>query len=137
MSINFSDIKNKLKQLSLVRIGVLIALILICGIVFTHFVFSIWDAYRNNVLRPHYHYRNYFSPAQPVTVDTIQLWMTFDYINFVFHLPPNYLRDALKITDPHYPRLQIGRYARHGNKNPQELVNAVQNAVRNYKNTQQ
>ena len=41
------------------------------------------------------------------TVDAIQPWMTFSYLNLVFGMPSNYLQSKLHITDPAYPRIAI------------------------------
>src|SRR5579872_7402624 len=38
-----------------------------------------------------------------------QAWMTFDYVNRVFTLPPDYLRSTLNISDSRYPRLTIAQ----------------------------
>ncbi len=37
--------------------------------------------------------------------------MTFDYVNHLFTLPPQYLETTLGITDGRYPRLTIEEYA--------------------------
>lgn len=66
------------------------------------------------------------------TVSDIQPWMTFDYVNVVFKLPPAYLKQSLNITDPHYPNLQISRYARRNNLDPQQLIGQIQNSILNY-----
>ena len=47
--------------------------------------------------------------AAPMTVSDIQPWMTFDYLNFVFHLPQGYLQNALGI-----PNSQAARYSSVG-----------------------
>jgi len=46
------------------------------------------------------------SPAQ------IRGWMTFRYINTVFRLPADYLKNGLNITDPRYPNLSIDSLAK-------------------------
>jgi hypothetical protein len=51
---------------------------------------------------------------QPLTVNdasSTQSWMTFDYINRIFGLPPQYLVTTLTITDSRYPRLTVAQYA--------------------------
>ncbi len=42
----------------------------------------------------------------------IQSWMTFDYLNKVFHLPKTYLQTNLNIQDARYPNISIRQYAR-------------------------
>ena len=57
-------------------------------------------------------YRHLMYSVQPATVED---WMTFNYLNSVFLLPPLYLAQTLGIQDPSYPNLSIRQYAvRHG-----------------------
>jgi hypothetical protein len=65
-------------------------------------------------------------------VASISDWMTFDYLNRIFKLPPTYLKDALAITDARYPRLSIRRYAATDMLNVSAAVEGVQAAIRNY-----
>lgn len=43
--------------------------------------------------------------------DEIESWMTFQYVNFIFNLPPEYLKHRLGVEDERYPKVRIGRYA--------------------------
>lgn len=52
------------------------------------------------------------SPIKISNVEMIENWMTFEYINASFQLPPDVLLDGLHITDSHYPRMSIRRAAR-------------------------
>ena len=61
-----------------------------------------------------------------------QSWMTFEYINKVFALPPQYLQDTLVITDSHYPRLTISTYAKTIKTPEANALMDVQNAIRNF-----
>jgi hypothetical protein len=65
-------------------------------------------------------------------VASISDWMTFDYLNRIFKLPPTYFKDVLGITDARYPRLSIRRYATTDLLNPGAAVEDVQAAIRNY-----
>jgi len=55
--------------------------------------------------------------------------MTFDYLNHVFNLPPDYFKTALVIKDSHYPRLTITRYARKNKLDPAIFLKQVQTAT--------
>jgi hypothetical protein len=46
-------------------------------------------------------------PLTASDVNVIQSWMTFDYVNHIFALPPDMLKTALSITDPRYPRMPV------------------------------
>lgn len=72
------------------------------------------------------------SPLTASDVGVIRSWMTFDYVNKIFNLPPGYLETKLMISDPHYPGLSLGGYARSRMLDPNAFVNAVEDAIRSY-----
>ena len=64
----------------------------------------------------------------------IQAWLTFDYLNFVFRLPPTYLEGKLPTPDSHYPNISIESYAdRHGLGHTQ-FLETVRGDVSSYLN---
>lgn len=65
-------------------------------------------------------------------VSYIQPWMTFDYVSAVFVVPIDYLKMNLNISDPRYPYLSLGRYARSRNLNPTDFVGQTENVVYQY-----
>ena len=62
----------------------------------------------------------------------VQPWMTFDYINHLFTLPPTYLQTTLGIKDSRYPRLTLHEYAEDAGLNEAVFLAKAQNAVRSY-----
>ena len=62
----------------------------------------------------------------------IEPWMTFQYINFIFKLPPSYLKDVLDIGDAQYPNIQLARYARMHDLPLDAYVTMVQQTVSDY-----
>ncbi len=71
----------------------------------------------------------------PVTVNDIgfiRSWMTFDYINKLFGLPPGYLENRLSITDPRYPQISLENYAEHGHIDLATLIGEIDLAIRDY-----
>ena len=68
------------------------------------------------------------------SIQDIEPWMTFDYVNKLFNLPAEYLRETLHIEDSHYPNIQIGNYADRVSADPELFIIAVRNAVRDYRN---
>lgn len=62
----------------------------------------------------------------------IRSWMTFDYINTIFKLPPDYLKGQLSISDPHYPRVSISSYAKNNSLNESAFLGEIQQTVRGY-----
>ena len=72
---------------------------------------------------------------RPVTADDaryITSWMTFDYVNRVFHLPTLYLQNSLNINDSHYPNLTINEAAGLSGQPGVTYLIKVQEAVRQY-----
>ncbi len=74
----------------------------------------------------------YHGPLTASDVGLIRSWMTFDYLDKIFNLPPDYLRTRLSIADPHYPQLSLGGYARSRSLDPTAFLNQVEIAVCEY-----
>ena len=68
----------------------------------------------------------------PNDVQMITSWMTFDYINHVFGLPPEYLKSATGMNDSQYPHLTLSRYARENKVAPDVFTTQIQVTVKNY-----
>lgn len=66
------------------------------------------------------------------SAETIQSWMTFDYVNKVFYLPPEYLKTRLAIADPRYPKLTIGEFAEDNHRGTSSTLNDARTAVQQY-----
>lgn len=128
---DFPDVKNKLKNLSLTQAILSIVLLVLCIVVLVWFFYDVHFVYRHGAFHPHYHNRE----SGLVTANDIQPWMTFDYVNFAFALPANYLRDTLNIKDLNYPRLQIGHYAKNNNLDQQKFLDELKKTVLDYGNT--
>ncbi len=65
-------------------------------------------------------------------LENIQTWMTFDFINHMFHLPASYLSNTLQIQVRQYPNISLKRYAKTANLDPAYILMQVQNAVGTY-----
>ena len=65
-------------------------------------------------------------------INTIRPWMTLDYINKVFKLPPDYLKNNLDISGSRYPNISINGYAKKEKIKTAYLVEKIQEAVHNY-----
>lgn len=68
----------------------------------------------------------------PNDADVIQFWMTFNYLNKLFNLPPEYLKTQLSISDAAYPELTVSKYARDSHQFASSTLEEVQSAVRQY-----
>ncbi|MDD4989115.1 MAG: hypothetical protein PHV42_01680 [Candidatus Pacebacteria bacterium] len=71
-------------------------------------------------------------PSLAADISLIQSWMTFDYINVTFKIPPDVLKSSLHITDAHYPRISLARYAKSIATSSPAFLLDVQNAVRDF-----
>lgn len=65
-------------------------------------------------------------------VSAIHTWMTFDYLDKLFNLPPEYLKARLSVSDTRYPKLTIGEFAEDTKQSASGTLMEVQNAVRLY-----
>lgn len=71
-------------------------------------------------------------PATVNDVNFIRPWMTFDYINRLFNIPQDYLKNSLSLSDNGYPKLSLSSYAKHNNMTTDEVAGEVMKAIRNY-----
>jgi hypothetical protein len=76
--------------------------------------------------------RNNVSRLAPNNADFIRSWMTFDYVDKLFDLPPDYLKAKLSISDAAYPKITINKFAKDIRQNSSSTLVEVQNAVRQY-----
>jgi hypothetical protein len=74
------------------------------------------------------------TPLGASDVDAIRPWMTFDYINKLFNIPPGYLQTDLMISDPHYPQLTISGYAHNTDVDVNAVMLQTEMALSNYLN---
>jgi hypothetical protein len=81
---------------------------------------------------------HHLSLRQPSALEpaAIATWMTFDYLNMVFKMPPDYLKNELNITDARYPRLTIKRMATDRKANAALILTGVKAAVENFLSVQ-
>lgn len=65
-------------------------------------------------------------------VSYIQPWMTFEYVSVAYQVPTTALKTSLNISDPHYPRLSISRYAINAHLDVAALTVSVRDAVQSF-----
>ena len=66
-------------------------------------------------------------------VRAIQPWMTIHHISIVYHVPEDYLYQALKIPRPATERLSLTLLAEHYNRSVNELIHGIQVAILTYR----
>jgi hypothetical protein len=65
-------------------------------------------------------------------VDFVRSWMTFDYLDKLFNLPPDYLKTRFSIMDNRYPKLSISEYAGSSHLNKNMVTSEIIGAIRDY-----
>jgi hypothetical protein len=73
--------------------------------------------------------------SQPLGLNDLSLigdWMTFDYLDKAFRLPPAYLKTALSVTDARYPIVTIRHYARLRQISADSATVSVRDAIADY-----
>ena len=83
------------------------------------------ELFVSNILKQH-------GPPTPSEASFIGSWMTFDYVNRLFGIPSDYLKNTLQINDAEYPRMTLSGYAHRNSLNVATFLEQVQAAVRNY-----
>ncbi len=112
----------------LAEIGITI-LALLCVAALWRSIDSFKIENRNGELRP----QSALTRGQPPTSSiAIGSWMTFNYLNVVFKLPPDYLRQQLAITDNRYPNVSIDAYSRRNHLDSQAVLLSIQKAIDSY-----
>ena len=70
--------------------------------------------------------------ASSTNIGLIRNWMTFDYINRLFNIPPSYFETKLNVTSTNYPRITIKSVAKQNNADQSDFILHIQNLVREY-----
>lgn len=111
-----------------------ISLILICLVSLAWFFSNIRRSYKSGTLQTEYRINHGHPIHLPTNLNpnSINNWMTFDYLNVVFKLPPDYLKNNLKINDPRYPNISLNHYIRENNFNSSIFLHNIQNLIINY-----
>ena len=71
-------------------------------------------------------------PLTAADVSSIQIWMTFNYIDRAFVLPPAYLQTNLNIIDSRFPNITIAEYAKDIGLPDAAALMKVQDAASTY-----
>jgi hypothetical protein len=69
-----------------------------------------------------------------INVADIQGWMTFDFLDKSFGLPPDYLKKGLGITDKKYPNITIDSWAKNTQENPGAMLEKTKKLIQDFEN---
>lgn len=72
---------------------------------------------------------NRLTRPSPITIDQIQGWMTFDYINHSFKIPADYLQKKFSIVSGKYPYITIQSVVSEKNVSLESFVSSIREAV--------
>lgn len=109
-------------------LGLLVLVLLCLG-------FAVWGQYRGIQAQhvvPNFAIAHRRGAATVSDAAYIQPWMTFEYLDFAYKLPPAYLQLGLNITDAQYPRISIQQYAATAGIDPAVLTGQVISLVQSY-----
>ena len=108
----------------------LIIILVVFCVLEVHSIFSeIKSSYTVNDSYVQYRYGKIMRVPDVPTVNDIAPWMTFNYINFVFKLSPDYLKNTLTISDTRYPNIQIRTYAKTNKIDQVLLIEKIKEAI--------
>lgn len=90
-------------------------------------------------LRPIMHFpKLYIGHWQKAAVPgDINGWMTFEYINFVFKLPPEYLKETFGLENVGYPWVTVRHVARVQKTDLVVFLGQIQDTVKRYQSLEQ
>ncbi len=124
------------KRTAAVIKGIIIALAVVLGVLL---IFLIWQSiaiHREKIISARELWiTNIFKHhGAPTASDVVFIrpWMTFDYVDTLFHIPSSYLETQLPVNDARYPKITIGGYAKEENVNQATFTSDVQAAVAHY-----
>lgn len=87
---------------------------------------ALWLDVENDRYQGRAMHRQWEYSVEPATIGD---WMTFDYLNAVFKLPPEYLQTALGIQDSRYPNISLRQYAQNHAIDEDIFLGQVQKAL--------
>lgn len=125
--------RKNAQRIIVVALVVLAALLAVAVVFFVHEYRTLQRANLINLRRTSLSgFVKKHGPLNAEEVGLIQPWMTFHYINSIFNLPTDFLKNSFAITDPHYPDLTLDRYIDTQGFDPLEFTRSLQAAISSY-----
>lgn len=88
-------------------------------------IISAREIHISNILKSH-------GPLTESDIGIVASWMTFDYVNKLFAIPPTYLETTFEISNSRYPQISLSGYARSKGVSSAFVVGKVESALHNY-----
>lgn len=115
-----------------------IILLVILFVFALHLIIRDYRYLRGDVLSSQPHsFRNWYGMHQRYTpsvsnVDSIRSWMTFNYLNRVFNLPPDYLKTKLNVSDSKYPNITVEKVIKEKKEAENSYLEKLKTNIRLY-----
>ena len=112
----------------------IVSLIILLVAMLLWFASDVHNLYKQGVIRPaisRVSRRQHMAPT--IVPAQIQGWMTFNYINYVFNLPSQYLLLDLNISNPKYLNLSLDDYSKDAKIKDTTFIQSVKDAVSAYR----
>ena len=107
-----------------------IGLLLFCSSVylFSHNYGRLHTEYSDRQKKNPNMHRPYGTGNNP-DISIVRAWMTFDYINKMFHIPDTYLQTTLAIDNKKYPRITVKRLAQEQGKSVDQMLKETKDQI--------
>lgn len=122
--------KNKFKFLN-----ILICLSILAIFILYFFIIKDFKKVKNIDSENKIHFNKKISKNKiPININNwnIEPWMTFDYVNKIFNLPTEYLKDNLNIENSRYPKISIRSYIKNKNIDENLYMSEIKNTINNF-----
>lgn len=130
--------KSRYFDKSMILAVILITLLIIFAVLLAR---NVRNVYRSGALRQHrsvtmlLRRNKQANKISAADANYITSWMTFHYVNFIFNLPNDYLKNTLNINNSRYPDLTLTQYAKENKLDSNIFTENVKAAVRSFLNS--
>ena len=129
-TMNENSTKRIGKTWARITIGALVAALLVVAV---WFALDVHALYKKGAIAPAFSRIRRRPLGRPaMAAGQIQGWMTFRYVESVFHLQPGYLAAQLKVQNLSNPNMTLDGYARSNGLDSGDFVESVARAVAGY-----
>ncbi|MFA6090147.1 MAG: hypothetical protein WC774_00005 [Candidatus Gracilibacteria bacterium] len=131
----FKKLFHKITPVESLLVGAILLLLILFSLFLVH---NIQLAHKSGVFNNHTSISGYLienkrtNKTSVADIEYIDVWMTFQYINFIFGMPDNYLKDALLIKNSQYPSISIGRYIKNEKIDKITIINQIKVLTHKY-----
>lgn len=134
--VNLRHIKNYFMKKNILYLALLFFAVVIAGFFAHLFIVNYKHLRSSGTLRyPPHLYRQMGRGLSTPDPSFVEEWMTFDYINRVFNLPSDYLKNELAIKSTKYPKITIYGEAKSQQISTDVFLKNLKNIVLKYESS--